>query len=185
MLLAKGLAWIKNTAFSEDYFPRWQPCEERWASHEVIIFVTTWNYITFLWDVCKTHVAAFVCPGLAGRTCPTIGTEMTPSWVLQGSLSTIWQACSDFPKANVKILWGLFGPKVKSRISSHRTFSWKERKVTGFLFLFFFFLFREFLTCFFLFSFILGDSRNDTQPPHNLGALCAELWYIYWEIFNK
>lgn len=102
------------------------------------------------------------------------GDTKSPFCVLWGSPSTIWQVCSDFPKVNVKVLRGLCGPKVKSRSRSHKTFSWKEKKrLQCFLcfFVLFCFWFRDLLTCFFWFFFILGGSRNETRPPHNRGAL--------------
>lgn len=123
---------------------------------------------------------------LGGRAHNGDRDDTKPSLCPGVSLSTPWQVCSDFLKANVKLLWGLFEPEIKSRSSSPRTFSWKEEKVTVFfcfvfcfLVFFFFFWFREFLTCFFLFFFILRDSRNDAQPPHNRRVLCAGPSYIY------
>lgn len=150
------------------------------------------------WLCVVTHLFSEICEvpqnlqyPLGNFCVPRAGTRTTPSLhsvSCGGSLSTIWQACSDFPKTNVKILRGLCGPKVKSRSRSHRTFSWKKKKkrlqCCGF-FLFFFSGSESSWHASSCFSSYFGSSRNDTQPLHNHGALSTGPWYIYWEIFNK
>lgn len=45
----------------------------------------------------------------------------------------------------------------------------KKRKGYGFFWV------REFLMGFFLFSFLTRDRRNETWPPHDLGAVSSQL----------
>ena len=150
--------------------------------------MTTFKYIktSLLWDIWNFSD----CADLPDSLCLLCGPRRGALVVLpkgkghQDSTLRLRARCQpDSPKAKVKLPWEFPYPwhLGKRPGATHIELSLREKKKKGTIF----FPGSEFLTCFFLFFFMLGDRRNDTRPPHNCGAFSSGPWSIYWEFFNK
>lgn len=149
--------------------------------------MTTFKYIktSLLWDIWNFSD----CADLPDSLCLLCGPRRGALGVLpkgkghQDSTLRLRAGCQPHsPKAKRKLPWEFplsFAPRIKAWSNSHRTFFKGGRGRLQF------FPGSEFLTCFFLFFFMLGDRRNDTRLPHNCGAFSSGPWSIYWEFFNK